>query len=201
MRTPSAPGRSAVALAPAPGRGGRAVRAGAGRHRYRAESLVRSSGWTAAFVDWPWLSRVYGDDSGDLPAFQLGAALAVPGRQRPCLSRCPWKWRPAAAQLVGAVAAGELLYAGCAEELLLITGGGELVESVNASTGLPVPLTGIGLVDGQVVLQAGGTWWLADLDLMDFSQRAPAGSRHSASSSPGSCRRPFALTFPPRTRG
>ncbi len=37
-----------------------------------------------------------------------------------------------------------------------------------------MPLQAVGLIDSQVVLQAAGTWWLADLDLMDFSHRAPA---------------------------
>jgi len=125
------------------------------------------------FVDWPWLSRAYGDDSGDLPTFQVGAhwlSRAANGRvyfDAQEVASCSGK-------LVGAVALGELLYAGCTEELLLITSSGELVESINASTGLPVRLEAVGLIEQQIVLQAGGIWWLADLDLMDFSQRATA---------------------------
>ncbi len=125
------------------------------------------------FVDWPWLSQAYGDNSGDLSAFQLG---------RHWLSRAAnghiyfdaLDVAPCSGQLVGAVAVGELLYAGCAEELLLISARGELVESINASIGLPVPLQAVGLIENQIVLQAGGIWWLADLDLMDFSHHAPA---------------------------
>jgi hypothetical protein len=126
------------------------------------------------FVDWPWLSEAYGDHSQDLPAFQLGAqwlSRATNGRiylDAQAVAPCEGK-------LVGAVAAGELLYAGCAGELLLITGDGALVESVSASTGLPTPLQAIGLIGTQLVLQSGGTWWLADLDLMEFASRAPAG--------------------------
>jgi len=29
-------------------------------------------GLDRSFVPWPWLMKVYGDDSSDLPAFQLG---------------------------------------------------------------------------------------------------------------------------------
>jgi PepSY-associated TM region len=125
------------------------------------------------FVDWPWLSQAYGDDSGDLPAFQAGAhwlSRAANGR----IYFDAQEVAPCSGKLVGAVASGELLYAGCTEELLLITHSGELVESINASTGLPVPLQAVGLIGSQVVVQAGGTWWLADLELMDFSHHAPA---------------------------
>jgi PepSY-associated TM region len=125
------------------------------------------------FVDWPWLSRAYGDDSGDLPAFQVGEhwlSRAANGR----VYFDAKEVAPCSGKLVGAVALGELLYAGCTEELLVITVSGELVESVNASTGLPASVEAIGIMDQQMVLQAGGIWWLADLGLMDFSQRATA---------------------------
>jgi len=125
------------------------------------------------FIDWPWLSKAYGDDSGNLPAFQLGEHWLTRAANGQVYFDAQ-DVAPCSGKLVGAVAAGDLLYAGCAEELLLITGRGELVESVNASTGLPVPLQAVGLIDSQVVVQAGGTWWLADLELMDFSHRAPA---------------------------
>ena len=126
------------------------------------------------FIDWPWLSEAYGDDSGNLPAFQLGEhwlTRATNGR----VYFDAQEVAPCRGKLIGAVVSGELLYAGCAEELLLITDSGELVESVNASTGLPVPLQAVGLIDSQIVVQARGTWWLADLDLLDFSHRAPGG--------------------------
>jgi hypothetical protein len=125
------------------------------------------------FVDWPWLSQAYGDNSADLPAFPLGEHWLT----RAANGRVYFDARevaPCSGKLVGAVASGELLYAGCAEELLLLSSNGELIESVSASTGLPVPLQAVGLIDSRLVLQAAGTWWLADLDLMDFSHRAPA---------------------------
>ncbi len=100
------------------------------------------------FVDWPWLSQAYGDGSGDLPAFQLGGHWL----SRAANGRVYFDARevaPCSGKLVGAVASGELLYAGCAEELLLLTGGGELIESINASTGLPVPVQAVGLIDSR----------------------------------------------------
>jgi hypothetical protein len=134
-------------------------------------------GMDRRFVDWQWLLGVYGDESGNLPAFQLGElwlhraadgqvyldALAV---------------APCNGPLVGAVSTGGLLVAVCAEELLLVTPGGELVESIGS--GLPAPLLGVGLVaggnTGQVALQSAQAWWLADLEQADFSQRAPGGA-------------------------
>ena len=126
------------------------------------------------FVDWPWLSRAYGDDSSTLPAYQLGKhwlSRTADGR----VYFDAKEVAPCNGNLLGAVQSGAMLYAACAEQLLLITSSGELVESVNASTGLPVPLTAIGLIDATVALQVEETWRLADLDLMDFSNRAPAG--------------------------
>ena len=126
------------------------------------------------FVDSPWLMQAYGDDSADLPAFQLGEhwlSQAADGRVyldarevASCNSR-----------LVAAVRADDMLLAGCSEELLLITPGGQLIESVSASTGLPSPLQGIGLAGDRVVLQDAAGWWLADLDAMDFSTEVNGG--------------------------
>ena len=125
------------------------------------------------FVDWPWLSQAYGDDSADLPAIQVGAhwlSRAANGR----VYYDAQEVAPCNGPLVGAQSWGELLLAGCAEELLLISRSGELVESINASTGLPVPLQALGMMGDQIVVQSAGSWWRADLDLMEFNQRAVA---------------------------
>ena len=124
------------------------------------------------FVDWPWLSRAYGDDSGDLPAIKLGEhwlTRAANGR----VYLDAQDVAPCNGPLVGAVSSGELFYAGCAEELLLITRRGELVESIAASTGLPVPLQAVGLLEDQIMLQSAGSWWRADLERMEFGERVP----------------------------
>ena len=126
------------------------------------------------FVDWPWLIQAYGDDSAELPAFQLGEhwlSRAANGH----VYLDAREVAPCRGRLMGALSVDGLLVAGCAEELLLITGSGELLESVSASTGLPVPLQAVGLVGTEIVLQVGDSWWLADLERMDFSHRAPAG--------------------------
>lgn len=126
------------------------------------------------FVGFPWLSEVYGDDSRALNAFRLGDQWifrAADGR----VYLDALEVAPCSGKLVGAVAAGETLLAGCAEELLVITPTGALLESINAATGLPAPLQAIGMIDDQVVVQANGAWWLADVEQMDFNQRAKAG--------------------------
>jgi hypothetical protein len=136
---------------------------------------VSELGLDRRFVDWPWLSRAYGDTSADLPAFQLGAhwlSRAADGR----IYLDTREVAPCSGKLVGALESGGLLYAACADELLVITGEGELVESLNHSTGLSTPLTAIGLAGSQLLLQAAGTWWLADLDRVDFSASAPGGA-------------------------
>lgn len=126
------------------------------------------------FVSWNWLTAAYGDPASALSAFRL---------ERHWLSRTAsgvvyLDTREVAAcrgELVGALQQGDLLLAACAEELLLVTARGELVESAIAGTGLPVPVQSIGLIDGEVALQVEGEWWLADLDRMAFSRRPPGG--------------------------
>jgi hypothetical protein len=127
------------------------------------------------FVAWPWLVHAYGDDSADLPAFQLGELWL----SRAANGRVYFDARevaPCSGGLVGAVQSGELFYAACADELLVVTARGQLVESVNASTGLPVPVAGIGLAGSSVALRSSEGWWLADVDVMDFSRPVPGGA-------------------------
>ena len=127
------------------------------------------------FVEWPWLNGIYGDHSADLPAYQLGEHwLSRTASGLVYLDTL--EVAPCQGDLVGALRAGDVLYVACAGELLLVTGAGELVETVTTSSGLPAGVTGIGDADGDIALQAGGTWWLADLEQMDFAARAPAGS-------------------------
>jgi len=132
-------------------------------------------GLDRTFVDWPWLSRAYGDGSADLPAYQPGqnwVFRAANGR----VYFNTIEVAPCSGHLVGALLVGELFIAACAEELLLITPDGELLEAVNTSAGLPVPVLGVGLVEADAVLQTSAGWWLADLDSIDFSEPAAAGA-------------------------
>lgn len=132
-------------------------------------------GLDRSFVGWAWLNRAYGDNSADVPAYQLGTHWLV----RAANGHVYLGAREVAAcngHLVGAVQQDELLYAACAEQLLLITGTGDLVESITSGTGLPIPLRGIGMIDGAVALQVDESWWLADMERMDFSTPAPGGA-------------------------
>ncbi len=127
------------------------------------------------FVDSPWLLQAYGDESADLPAFQLGEnwlSQAADGR----IYLDTQAVAPCSGRLVAAVRADNMLLAGCSGELLLIAPDGQLIESVSASSGLPAPLRGVGMADDRVVLQDADGWWLADLDALEFSVAAPGGS-------------------------
>jgi hypothetical protein len=127
------------------------------------------------FVDWGWLLHAYGDDSGTLPAYQVGEQwLSRAANGRVYLDA--QEVAPCQGELVGALRDGVLLYAACAREVLLISGDGELIEAFSSSTGLPAPVQGIGRVADSVVIQNNEGWWLADLDRVDFTTRAPAGS-------------------------
>ncbi len=132
-------------------------------------------GLDRSFVAWPWLTRAYGDNSADLPAFQLGEhwlMRAADGR----VYLDAVDVAPCTGELVGAQQLGNFLYAACGEELLLITPGGELLESVSASGGLPTTLRGIGMIDSTLALQTDAGWWLVDVEQLDFSVRAPGGA-------------------------
>lgn len=126
-------------------------------------------------IDWPWLYRFYGDPTTALPAFHVGETwLYRDGAGRVYVDAI--ELAPCHGELVGAVAAEGLLYAACAEELLLATSDGDLVESISAATGLPVPVTGLGISDGRVVLRVQGSWRLIDLDRLSFDEPAPRGA-------------------------
>jgi uncharacterized iron-regulated membrane protein len=130
-------------------------------------------GLDRSFVDWDWLMQAYGDDSANLPAYQLGENWL----SRSANGRVYFDQKevaPCRGGLVGAVVSRKMIYAACAEELLLIADRGLLVESVTASMGLPGSLQAIGLLEGSVVLQSDGIWWLTDAERMDFSERATA---------------------------
>lgn len=126
------------------------------------------------FVDWPWLTGAYGDSSHDIRAYPLeqhwitrsaGGALYLDASE---VGRCH-------GELVGVAQAQDLLLVACAEELVLLTPRGELVEQVTASTGLPTPVQGLGMAADAVLLRTGGDWVLADLDRLEFAGRPAAG--------------------------
>ncbi len=127
------------------------------------------------FVEWPWLSGAYGDRSAEVAAYRLGDDWIA----RTLAGKVYLNTREVAScrgRLVGALSAAELLVVACAQELLLLMRDGELVEALGTSTGLPVPLTGIGKVRDQVVLRRGQTWLLADLETLVFEGEPAAGT-------------------------
>jgi hypothetical protein len=127
------------------------------------------------FVDWDWLSRSYGDNSSNLPAYQLGdnwLTRAANGK----IYLDAQEIAPCNGSLLGAVADSAYLYAACSEELLIITPQGALLESISSSTGLPTPLQGIGLTDQGIAVRSADTWLVADIEQMVFDQRPPGGA-------------------------
>lgn len=151
-------------------------------------------GLDRAFVESPLVRHLYGDRSDEVRAFQLGEhwlSRAANGR----LYFDATEVAPCRGEMVGALATEPFLVAACAEEILLLTPGGQLIESVTASTGLPVPLAGVGLVADAVAVQSGETWWLADLEAMSFARRAP-GSALVSQLTPGALPANLARALP-----
>lgn len=147
-------------------------------------------GLDRSFVDWQWLNRAYGDDSAQLPAFQPGQNWVFRAANGLVYFNTT-EVAPCSGNLVGALQVEGLIVAACAEELLLITPAGELLEAISTSVGLPVPVLGVGMVEGSVALQTSSGWWLANLDTIDFTVAAPAGAlvqQHAAGELPDTIR-------------
>lgn len=125
------------------------------------------------FVNSEFVLGLYGDNSAALPAYPLDGqwlSRTVSGQvylDSMAVASC-------SGDLVGAASTAQLLVLACAEELLLLTPGGELVESIH--TGLPIPLLALGMVEGDVVLMTEQGWRLADFDALVFEQAPPAGA-------------------------
>ena len=132
-------------------------------------------GLDRAFLDWPWLNRAYGDDSAQLPAFQPGQYWVFRAANGLVYLNTT-EVAPCSGGLVGALQLEGLIVAACAEELLLITPAGELVEAISTSVGLPAPVLGVGLLGNDLALQTSSGWWQANLDTIDFTVAAPVGA-------------------------
>ena len=72
---------------------------------------------------------------------------------------------------VGAVSSHGMLIAAGSEELLLLDGGGRLIERLPWGPPGAGPIESIGLLADGVVVKSGGQLWLADADLLNW-QRA-----------------------------
>lgn len=73
-------------------------------------------------------------------------------------------------ELVGIASAPFGFVIATADELLLTTEAGELIEVLSAEHGLPQPLTALSSTSQQLVLRAGDSVFSADLDSLDFNE-------------------------------
>jgi hypothetical protein len=78
-------------------------------------------------------------------------------------------------ELAGALEQGGILIAACREELLLLTPDGALIESVSSATGLPTPLTAVGLMDALPVVASPAGWSRVDINSLEF-EALPEGT-------------------------
>lgn len=77
--------------------------------------------------------------------------------------------------LRGAVVRESFIAAACAEELLLLTPQGQVIERIGAVLGLPVPIQGLGVCAESLCLQSAGQLYLADTDQLQWQVFAGAG--------------------------
>jgi hypothetical protein len=128
------------------------------------------------FIHWGWLRSYYGEK----PAHETGFAVGERWVTRSSEGVVHLDARgvgTCSGELVGAVAATDMLYVACAQELLLLTQTGELIEALAAAGGLPAPLAGIAVDDDRVLLRTVAGWQALDVDAMTFAAPAPPAER------------------------
>lgn len=131
-------------------------------------------GLDAQFVEGNWAGHFYSDQVSQLRAYPLGdewLSRALDGRvylDAQEVGSCR-------GELVGAMRTPEMLLAACAEEMLLLTHAGELIEAIDGIAGLPVPLTALAQAGDRVAIGTDGRWMTADLQALRFDQSIPPG--------------------------
>ncbi len=149
-----------------------------------------------SYVQSAWLLRVYGDSATPGDGYRLdggwvsqsrGGHIYLDARE---VTTCY-------GELVGAAQTSEVIVAACSDQLVLILPGGELVETITASAGLPTPLDGMGESARGLAVQREGRWYAADLDALDFDTLLDAGST-VAQHAPGPLPKPIRAALPVR---
>lgn len=131
------------------------------------------------YVQWQWLLRGYGDDSGARTGYRVDAGWLSRSRggqlyfNRSEITTCY-------DELVGALQTPDFVVAACADQLVLMLPDGQMIEALTASGGLPTPVAAIGRVadaDTQkMVIQIGGQWHIADVDSLNFAEPVAPGA-------------------------
>jgi len=128
-----------------------------------------------SYVQNAWLLRIYGDDSSIQQGYHLEAGWVSQSSGGQVYLNAE-EVAVCYGDLVGAMQTSEFLLVGCADQLVLLLPGGELVESMAASAGLPVPLEALGRNAQQVVVKRDGRWFVADLEALRFDEPLSGGS-------------------------
>ena len=134
------------------------------------------------FVENRWLLSLYGAAEQQPTAFPVANSPATSEASR-------WISRTAGGhlyldevevascrgELFGALVQNGVLLVACEQELVLITSDGQLLETISSSTGLPVPLTGLGRAGAAAAIKTEVGWLRADVDRLTFTPDLPSG--------------------------
>lgn len=120
------------------------------------------------YIDSEWLLEWYGVESPETVSFQVGEQW-ISGRES-ALYLDSQTIQPCAGDLAGAIAHEDELLIACRDALLLLTRSGQIIERVDATLGLPVPVDFLGTNDGSALLQSAGKIFAIDLDELRFSE-------------------------------
>lgn len=120
------------------------------------------------YIDWPWLLDAYG-----VHAPEPAASFAdLEHRVTLIAGRLYFDGRPVADEtsaLTGLVVAGAMAVAGLDDAVLVMTTSGEIVEYIDLSSQLDVPIDRIGKLGNAVVIESGGTLLISDADITGFA--------------------------------
>lgn len=126
-------------------------------------------------VESRFLRGLYGDAGSAWPAYRLDSrwlTLADNGvlfLDEHAIGECT-------GALAGALQLRELLVIACSEELLLLSGNGELIDKLDSATGLLLPLGGLARNAGHILVHAAGQWRVFDPDTMSLAAPLPEHS-------------------------
>lgn len=117
-------------------------------------------------LTWPWLLEWYGVGLPPVTAYAADGSWLLEAEQRlylggEAIADC--------AGLTGAVTWRGWLAVACTSELLLFDRQGQLIERIDSSYGLPVPVTGLAVDQQRLLVRHRQQWYRADAELLAFA--------------------------------
>lgn len=127
------------------------------------------------FINSEWLLEWYGVETAQVVSYPVGEQwITDHGGAIYLGNKLVESCRPS---LAGATLYETEIIVACGNSLSLITRDGQVVERVDATLGLPVPIDSLAMHGEQILLASGGKYFELDLDQLKFSPAQGSGFR------------------------